>query len=473
MFTAPRRGVTLPYLSREELSVAPAALRHLELPENADQNARLHYPFSELERGAVETAARRYREAHITLNDKRPAFDWLKKCWRKRQQAERKKLIDRVADEASDTAGLNNRTKASIRSYLIDLVQGHSGAISARIAPKQAPNFAASLLSRSLGYSRSCQLRTQCFSTIAPFLSFHDLSGEVNTVAFHPNGSTFAAGTICFTDRYNVEYNDPGSLVVGNVNEKHIVKIADHWRAQEGPECSPEVTDRSWQTTGRELYYTVASVGFSKAGTLYSAGRDGKLLAYDTDHRIIGEYTDEAGGCPPVECMSVARDNNVVAIGRRTAKDSVVILRHEETGFTTSTFGLSRDVAELGNDMIISPATLDLGIGQYSNLLVAGYSAHKKTDAGEEDASVGSKGQMCLFDITTKTQLNVRKGSVFATAWSPNYGNYFATACTPTTSKDRSNKGVKSLVRIYSPSHTAERFSLDCFAHDINELAIW
>jgi hypothetical protein len=473
MITAPRRGVTLPYLSRTELSVAPAALRHLELPANADKNARLHYPFSALERGAVEAAAQRYRKAHITLNDQRRAFDWLKDHWRKSRQAERKKLIDGVADEASYGEGLSNRTKASIRSFLADMVRSHSSVMSARTAPKNSPNFAASLLSRSLGYSRSCQIRAQAFSTLAPCLTFHDLSGEVNTVAFHPDGCTFAAGTICFTDRYNVEYNNPGSLVVGSVDKKHIVRIADHWRVQEGPECSPAVTDRSWQTTSRELHYTVASVGFSKAGTLYSAGRDGKLIAYDPDRRKTGEYDDEKGGGPPVECMSVARDNNVVAIGRRTAKDSVVVLRHEDMGFTTSTFGLPREVAELGNDMIVGPSTLDLGFGQYSNLLVAGYSAQKKTDAAEEDASLGRKGQMCLFDITTRTMLNVRKGSVFATAWSPNYSQYFVTACTPTTSKDRSNKAVKSLVRIYSPTQTTERFSLDCFANDINELTIW
>jgi WD40 repeat protein len=466
--------MTLPYLSHKELAVAQEALRYIEIPANMEKTARIHYPFSGRERDAVELAARRYRDAHVTAKDRRPPFKWLKQHWRQSPKDVQRKLILAVANEASDTAGLWNRTEASIHSFLVDLVHEHDTVMSARIVPTQGPDFTASLLSRSMGYSQPAQLRDQYYATLAPSLAFHDLSGEVNTLAFHPDGSTFAAGTICFTDRYNLEYNDSGSLAIGYVDDKRIVKTADHWRAQEGPVCSPAVTDRSWQTPGRELHYTVSSVGFSKAGILYSSGRDGKLLAYDTaERRVVGEYVDEASGSPPVECMSVARDANVIAIGRRTAKDSVVILRHEGTAFTTSTLGLSKDDAELGNDMIISPATLSLGFGQSANLLVAGYSAHKRTDTGEDDPSTTGKGQMSLFDIETQTQLICRKGSVFATAWSPIHGRYFAAACAPTTQKDRSNKGVKSLVRVYSPSRKTESFSLDCFAHDINELTIW
>jgi WD40 repeat protein len=408
---------------------------------------------------------------YITMNDRRPAFDWLKKHW-ERGHWEAQKFIDRIAEEASDTEGLEGRTKASIRAFLTDLVQDHETVTLARVMPYRAPNFGHGLLSRSLGYSRKFRIRDQSYATLAPSLVFRDLSGEVNSVAFHPNGTTFAVGTFCVTDLYNMQDNNPGSLVIGSVNEQHLVKTADHWRTQQGPICNPEVTDRSWQTPGREMHYTVASVGFSSAGVLYSAGRDGKLLAYGpTDRRIICQYDDEAGGSPPVECMSVARDNNVVAIGRRTAKDSVVVLRHgfDRVGFTASTFSL--DKAELRNDMINSPSTLNLGFGRYPNLLVAGYSAHPKTDRAEENASTFGTGHLRLFDIAHQMQISVSPCShaVFATAWSPNQASYFATACAPV----RNKRAAKSLVRIYSPNQTSDRCNLDCHAYDINELAIW
>jgi hypothetical protein len=51
------------------------------------------------------------------MNDHRPAFDWLKKHWERRHW-EAKKLIDRITAVASDTEGLESRTKASIRAFL-------------------------------------------------------------------------------------------------------------------------------------------------------------------------------------------------------------------------------------------------------------------------------------------------------------------------------------------------------------------
>jgi hypothetical protein len=477
MYLAPPRGETLPYLSRQELSVAPTALRHVQLPAKAETDAQLHYPFSRLERDAVEIASRGYRKARVAASDKWPTLDWLKMYWDETRQEKGRKLIDRIVEEASNTTGLENRTMASIRSFLLDLVQGHDTVISARIAPKRAPNFEASLLSRSLGYSRAFQIRDQSYATLSPSLAFGDLSGEVNTVAFHPNGNTFAAGTICFTDRHSLEYNNSGSLVIGNVDDNCLAKVADHWLPQEGPICNPVLTDRSWRTPGKELHYTVSSVGFSNAGILYSAGRDGKLLAYDAvDRRIISEYTDEPGGCPPVECMSVADVDNIVAIGRRTAKDSVVVLRHtpEITGFTSIAFGLSK--AELSNDMILSPTCLGLGFGGFSNLLVAGFAANRKSDESEEDPSTEGMGQLCLFDIAAQRQLEVipYSGAVFATAWSPCYARFFATACAASAHSIYSNKGVKSVVRIYHPMQTWRKISeLDCYAQDVNELTIW
>ncbi|KEQ62252.1 WD40 repeat-like protein [Aureobasidium melanogenum CBS 110374] len=282
-------------------------------------------------------------------------------------------------------------------------------------------------------------------------------SGDVSTIAWSPDGKSFAAGAVAVTDAQSIDYNKPRNLVVGSLASQNVKELPDHTIQHTLPDGRR-----------KELFSTVQMVAFSPDSRyMYSAGIDRHLHKYRVDgskttlvHRIEHPAS--------VDFLSVS-NSGLIATGCASAGPrSIQVFSHNNDA-------LSEPICFSGTMQAKkTPSALKWGSAHvHQNYLLAGFSREAEIFYIEDDHR-DKEGEVALWDINTKQRIetDAPNRNVFDLAWNPNPGgnsSIFAVASRPVS---HVGHGIHSIVRLYSPQQTRAHHTmeLDCPAWDINDV---
>jgi hypothetical protein len=473
---APQDVIQLPYLSEHERDSLDNALRCLDWGKTlrsteafdfAGEN--IHVKFQDEEIQAILTVAMRMFQlrARDVPEASSPALRLSNLLSGLRSRSNQ---IITLASEARNS--LRHRTKQSIMSFLHDVLndQYHVSPSKLTIQPQRA-KVVYPVLKREMGFSQR-PTRDKVYHSFGPVRSFNEMSGDVDYIAFSPNGYHFAASGCCLTDAHNMQYNDPINLIAGDLRTNTVNELSDHWRRRKPAETGVNSTDLMLRIQDPRLFYTVPMVQFSKDGShLYSIGYDGRLNAYDVTNSYA-RTTREIGEGIEVSLLAVSNHHRLVATGSRVFDNSISVFSHSNDGIQ-KLFGTYCTKARDRPEYKIYPSSLKWGNSFNEHILAGGFSSNKGEETGERDTN----GELCLWDVRTGDRLSVygHSGSVLDLSWSKT-GREFVAAMVPQGTKATVNRWAKSVIRIYGDAGmhwSARGIEFECQARDINDVVFW
>jgi WD40 repeat protein len=319
------------------------------------------------------------------------------------------------------------------------------------------------------------QAKNKIMDTLGPLSSWTGGSSDIHTVAWNSSGDHFAAGAVAVTDQDSMQYNRPNNLLYGILPTSTIHELAEHSTERKKTEKGANSSHAMFASQDPKLYTTVTSVAFSPSGkVMYSAGYDESVCIWNLESTssqpaLAAKLRHKA----EVELMVVNRNYpGVLATAAKISSGNAVKLitlnEDDPAEFTRHNF-FSAKASERA-DLRILPQALQFE-PKLGEMLLAGFGANVRKDNGFD-----TTGDLCLWDITTQTQLPIHKsnGNVFDIAFNPNcrYMPLFAAAC---VAGGNVNRGTRSVIRLYE-ERSADRYGspleIECRALDMNEL-VW
>lgn len=302
-------------------------------------------------------------------------------------------------------------------------------------------------------------VRDLVYSSMGAQAYIDNASGDVSTIAWSPDGESFAAGAVAVTDVQSVDYNKPRNLVIGNATTQTLKELPHH-----------TIKCRLPDGRRKELFSTVQAVAFSPDGKyMYSTGIDRYLHKY----RLDGSPHDTSlvhnrKHSASVDFLSVSNSGLVATGNASSGPGSIQVYSHlgDELSEPICFSGMLQAKRH--------PSALRWGVAhQHQDYLLAGFSTEAEVVYAEDDHR-DKEGEVALWDIRTQQRLetDAPNRNVFDLAWNPNpsgVSSIFAVASRPIS---HVSHGVHSIVRLYAPhqtraSHTME---LDCPAWDVNDV---
>lgn len=394
-------------------------------------------------------------------------------------------FIQQISQRAILNRTLPNRSVDSIRSYLQDLRQDAKQPNTARICRTRTrrsttlPNSLTSRLrNRELGLWPQSSIMMR--HTFGPLLTFTGTSGDVNNVAWHPDGVLFVVGSAALTDTNSMQYNEANNLLLGDTSYKTLRELPDH--AIERP---PSSVNPNSSASMQEpfLFTTISNVQFSTTGDfMFSAGYDNLVRVWQIPKQDSAKKTRCVMSFKLKEKVDVlsVNCNGIWAAGCSTALDSVHVLRYgddmlynkDPTAFKKCSFSSVRAKSEYDSgtsSISLSPSCLKWGQPIYGQekFLLCGFSAPRQ--------DMPPAGEVCMWDVEAEQRTFVTSlRNVFDIAWCPTTYGRFAVGCNST----QSSRNIKSAVRIYDSLRTDKgikvathhKIELDCPASDMNDV---
>ncbi|EKG21040.1 hypothetical protein MPH_01669 [Macrophomina phaseolina MS6] len=298
-------------------------------------------------------------------------------------------------------------------------------------------------------------------------------SGDVNTVAWSPNGTHFAAGSACLVDSNSMQYNRRNNLLFGDVSCRSLYELADHYTKRRMPESGVNSNRSMHVTQDSRLFQTVSMVAFSSDGSLmFSAGYDKKVRIYDITGNRVPEGSDVTlRHRAKVDLLSVSAQDLIATGCQRSKQNSIKVINsleavqrcHDEDFNPVVHNFSSRKAAERPENGIFPSALRFDPTGLY---LLAGFASTSKEEL--------TSGETCLWDIQTGERLAIapETRNVFDVAWNPwcQTRPLFAVGCVAGANV---NRGVRSIVKMYdvrAPLKYGLTMELDCPALDMNDI---
>ncbi|KAI5195185.1 WD40 repeat-like protein [Aureobasidium subglaciale] len=302
-------------------------------------------------------------------------------------------------------------------------------------------------------------VRDLAYSSMGAQAYMDDASGDVSTIAWSPNGKSFAAGAVAVTDLQSIDYNKPRNLVIGSATSQRIKELPDH-------------TIKHLLPDGRqkELFSTVQMVAFSpESKYMYSAGIDQNLHRYRINNSLVDTALVHTVKHPASVDFLAVSNTGLVATGCASSDAGAVRVLSYDDDDSADVIKVSRTIQSKKY-----PSALRWGVAhEHQNLLLAGFSREAEAVYAEDD-NRDKDGEVALWDVNTQQRIHVDapNRNVFDLAWNPNpSGNssIFAVASRPF---GHVGHGIHSVVRLYSPrqNHAQHTMELDCPAWDINDV---
>lgn len=395
--------------------------------------------------------------------------------------------LHRIATHAISQGPFLNRTLSSIESFLHDASRGRLDSVpmTARLKlQKTKTNRDQMLRRRELGRclpGRDLQaMHLDSLESLGPALRFKGTSGDVNTLAWAPDGGAFAVGSAALTDQSSMQYNRPNNLLLGHPRDSKLQELPQH-ATQRPLGAGVNATSAMRASQDPLLFATISSVAFSAdSRIMFTAGYDNVVRVWQMEKdgpqcrfRVPCQAPVEALaiGPPGWFAAAVRRVDQAIKIYRYTTEDGVL---EQCNKFSKR----SSPSASALPDALITPTSLRWGTGvQSPRYLLGGFSA---TDDDQR------RGETCLWDLTANSltaTVSMNRQSVFDIAWSPSVFGRFAIGC---SAGDNCNRGIKSVVRIYDSrglpleSGQARKMNtnqyvtaeLECPAWDMNDILI-
>ncbi|KAF2146103.1 uncharacterized protein K452DRAFT_294708 [Aplosporella prunicola CBS 121167] len=373
---------------------------------------------------------------------------------------------------------LKDRTKESIEAFFRDAAQGYLDDAILRIGTSMHIQTTKSLLrQRELGYHNTrchrlssrgafMEFRSRTLQTLGPSLSYTGTSGDVNTVAWAPDGVRFAAGSACLVDTASMQYNRPNNLLFGDMAHGTLQELPDHHTRRKKTETGVNATHSMYASQDQRLFQTVSMVDFSPDQEfMYTAGYDKKVRVWDIRNGVKDDprVMKHKG---KVDLLAVSK-TGILATGTQRTTKAIKLM-----GF--SRYGDSDILSEL-KASFSSQKALDrpeneiypsaLRFSPSGEHLLGGFSS------SSHDEHV--TGETCVWDVGSEKQLPVypETRTVFDCAWHLLYRTLFAVGCVAGTNV---NRGIRSVVRLYDWRADQSRYhrwmELDCEALDMNDI---
>ncbi|KAF9639749.1 hypothetical protein BFW01_g11555 [Lasiodiplodia theobromae] len=351
-----------------------------------------------------------------------------------------------------------------------------------------SPTIGSVLRYRELGmrtnqrdYSKggAIQLQTPIVESIGPSLTFTGTSGDVNTIAWAPNGTQFAAGSACLVDSDSMQYNRPNNLLFGDISRKVLYEIPDHYTERERPESGVNSSHSMHVTQDHRLFQTVSMVAFSPDNSLlFTAGYDNVVRVYDVyDTEQPELWRPAIRHASKVDLLSVSPQGLLATGCQRSEKNSIRVIdpyllnaesseRFDENGIklkrVVHSFASRKAAERPDNDIYPSALRFDWS-GEY---LLAGFASTKREEL--------TSGDTCLWDVRTGAQMTIfpETRNVFDVAWNSNRWKapLFAVGCVAGTNVNRGTRSVIKLYDIRAPGRYGMTLELDCPALDMNDV---
>jgi WD40 repeat protein len=319
------------------------------------------------------------------------------------------------------------------------------------------------------------QVRNKMMDTLGPMASWTGASSDIHTVAWSRDGEYFAAGAVAVTDQDSMQYNRPNNLLFGSLLDATIHELAEHSTERGRTETGANSTHAMFASQDPKLYTTVTSVAFAPSGkVMYSAGYDDFVCVWDltsasSQPTLASSFRHKA----EVEMMAVGRNHDgVLATGaKRNSGSAIKLIRlNEDDPSQFTRYNFHSEKATSRSDLRILPQALQFE-PRYSDLLLAGFGANVRQDNGFD-----TTGDLCLWDITTQSQLQIHGSNrnVFDIEFNPNkrYMPLFAAGCVAGANV---NRGTRSVIRFYE-QRTFDKYTcpleIECKALDMNDI-VW
>jgi WD40 repeat protein len=323
----------------------------------------------------------------------------------------------------------------------------------------------------------SYQMMNNVQDTLGPAYSFTGASSDVHTVAWSPDGQSFAAGAVCVTDPDSMQYNRPNNLLYGDLSNGTIRELGEHVIARTKTETGANSTHAMHSSQDPVLYTTISSVAFSPQGEyMFSAGYDSHACIWRTSRdgsqpELIKSLRHRA----EVDIMTVGPHGKIATAAKRWTSNAVkvITIRDDTVDFTFEKQSYTSSKALRQPDMNILPTALAFEPND-GRFLLAGFGANSKASENRLDTN----GDICLWDVGTQEQLAVHGSgkNVFDVAFNPmqRYQPLFAVGCVAGANV---NRGTRSMVRLYDTRGYDAKFSmmaeLECAALDMNDVTWW
>ena len=315
----------------------------------------------------------------------------------------------------------------------------------------------------------STQIRLQNSKALTYWRGWTGVSKDVLTVAWSPNGSTFAIGGSTDLDDLNLQYNRSNNLLLGDLERNTLRELPNHRVARPRPETI-EYGDNSRQavydSVDPELYTTITSVSFdTKGDRMYTASYDKTVKIWDVAQKGAHACSHTLPHDAPVDHLAVSRDYGIFATAQMTAESSMRIYGCSPTSSSPAvTFSSPR-----ASKLKLCPTGLQWGISpEVNHLLLAGF-----TEIRGDGSTNEREGDLFLRDVETGSDLKVNPSaqSVFDICWQPHLP-VFAAATMPGMQRNLTDRfHTRSVIRTFSPLQGPSRImEYECPASDVNDI---
>ncbi|CAK7266850.1 hypothetical protein SEPCBS57363_002300 [Sporothrix epigloea] len=324
-----------------------------------------------------------------------------------------------------------------------------------------------------------------------------NLAGDVTTISW-ASEDAFICGTTTHMDDRNHQYNRQGNLALASVRKGTVQAYPNHRiaRSQVAPHGRTETYDDPWLYTSvvssdydatHDLAFTSS---FDKTVQMWRVAKDGGAMSHQGTWKHDGKVNFVVVSSCPVCLVATASDVSVKAVRIYRLPTLPERLRGQRISYKT--LSCERLVDFEGKPILPDkwsylPATMRWGISEGTrHLLLVGYSPRGLSTTAEDDdipEDRRNSGELCLWDGLTGEKWRLVGGTsqnVFEVAWHPTQSCFIA-ATAPTLYSAVINEQVRTQIRIFRQSTNAIEYgghlysevqTLDCYADDINELAL-
>ncbi|KAF1937271.1 Rik1-associated factor 1 [Clathrospora elynae] len=320
----------------------------------------------------------------------------------------------------------------------------------------------------------SYQVKNKYLDTLGPAACWIGASSDIHTLAWSPDGRSFAAGAVAVDDPDSMQYNRPNNLLFGETSHGTIYELGEHWTRRKPTESGANSTHAMFVSQDPKIYNSVSSVAFSTSGRLmFSAGYDPSVCIWyvrpDATQPVLGAKIRFKAH---IDMMTVNRvyDGVVATAAKISNEKAVRILKlNEEDPSQFEKFNFCSSKAVSRTDLKILPTALQFE-PRFGGLLLAGFGANMN------ESGFDTTGDICLWDVLSESQLHIQGSNknVFDVEFNPNRSRMplFAVGCVAGANV---NRGTRSLIRLYDQNELGAfrcPIEIECKALDVNDV-VW
>ena len=392
--------------------------------------------------------------------------------------------IAEVARLANETSGLVSLRKAkSIRRFLRHLKRDDGPTTpsivrveAVKLGPRTGMTTQTLLRRRANGLGRDefsiqRQLREAMIETCTPQRSWKGASGDIVSIAWHPNSQTYAIGATSTSNAEDLQYNRPNNLLYGDVNHNTIQELPDHYIDRPRPDTiadGPNASEAVYAACDPKVYKTVSAIQFSPDGTrMFTASHDKTVKIWDVPvDKLPSCNLTLTHDATLTQLAASPRVPNVFATGSQNTAKAIRVY-HGTTPEPDGCISLGSTRAQAKPQHEIFPECLRWGNTPITeNLLLAGFARWGELP----NNNPGREGDLCIWDLSTVQKLTKTPSSQSVTAASFHpFLNAFVTGGSP-GQRVTHRKTTKTAVRTWDMRVTSFSQEMECPALDIQDL---